>query len=312
MILLSSDLGSSLRHWEIAEYVAEGFVILACAGELVALIRRIPRRCREQIETWSTVVLVIALGIGLKCLMKTNELSGMEIGSLGEAAEQADEKARQAFADSNTALSHSKDALGKASLAQDSLGKAESEAEGAQTAASNALTLATAARREADSFEQDIKSAKEQSASAESHLADALQRTANAERELSELREQQKPRRILDEKRSLALALLKANVKGDIGISCLNSDKEGCDFAKDIADLLMEAGWQVSGPTGVMVLSASGGPPLGLTITIKAPPGPARAIILQRVFERIGFSAPGQLNANAPEDSVVLFVGTKP
>ena len=272
------------QHWEIAEYVAEGFVILGCAGELVALIRRIPRRCREQIETWSTVVLVIALGTGLKCLMKTNELSGMEIGSLGEAAEQADEKARQAIADSNTA----------------------------QTAASNAFTLAAAARREADSFEQDIKSAKEQSASAESHLADALQRTANAERELSELREQQKPRRILDEKRSLALALLKANVKGDIGISCLNSDKEGCDFAKDIADLLMEAGWQVSGPTGVMVLSASGGPPVGLTITIKAPPGPARASILQRVFERIGFSAPGQLNANAPEDSVVLFVGTKP
>jgi|SRR5438874_269537 hypothetical protein len=160
MILLSSNLASSVRHWEIAEYVAEGFVILGCAGELVALIRRIPRRCREQIETWSTVVLVIALGIGLKCLMKTNELSGMEIGSLGKAAEQADEKARRAIADSNTALSQSKDALGKASVAEDSLGKAEIEANAAQTASANALTLARGARQEADSFEADIKSAK--------------------------------------------------------------------------------------------------------------------------------------------------------
>src|SRR6266478_1511566 len=186
MVLLSSELASSLHRWELAEYISEGFVIAGCAGELVALIRRIPKRCREQIETWSTVVLVLALTIGLKCLIRTNELSGMVIGSLGEKAEEADNKAKTAIVDSSTALSQAKDALNKAGAAQSSLGKAESEARGAQTAASNALTLASGARKEADTFERDIKLAKDQAASAESHLAEALQKATDATRRLSE------------------------------------------------------------------------------------------------------------------------------
>jgi hypothetical protein len=149
MILLSSEVASSLFHWEIAEYIAEGFVILGCAGELVALIRRIPRRCREQIETCSTVVLVLALMVGLKCLIKTNALSEMEIGSLGEAAEQADKKARQAIADSNTALSQSKDALTKS-------GEAKNAADHAEQASGKASGTASRADKEAGRANQKV------------------------------------------------------------------------------------------------------------------------------------------------------------
>jgi hypothetical protein len=94
------------------------------------------------------------------------------VGSLKKQAEQADEKAKKAIADSSTALSQANDALGKAGKAQESLGKAEDEANKAETAASSALGTARQARQEAHSFEKEIASAKEAAAKAEAKLAD--------------------------------------------------------------------------------------------------------------------------------------------
>ena len=174
MILASSDIASSLRHWEWAEYISEGFVILGCAGELFADLgkRCVDRPLLQHIERWSTIVLVIALTVGLKCLVKTNEISGYVIGSLGDEADEADAKAKTAISDSTTALAQAKDALTKAGTAQESLGKAETEAKNAQTLAANAFTLSSGARKEADSFERDIVLAKEAAAKAEAKLAD--------------------------------------------------------------------------------------------------------------------------------------------
>jgi len=65
-------------------------------------------------------------------------------------------------------------------------GTAKDASDKAKASASGALTLAAGARKEADSFEADIKSAKQQAADAESHLADAMKRantlTAQLER----------------------------------------------------------------------------------------------------------------------------------
>lgn len=250
MILLSSELASSLHRWELAEYISEGFVIAGCAGELVALIRRIPKRCREQIVTWSTVILVLALTIGLKCLMKTNELSGMVIGSLGEKAEQADNKAKAAVVDSSTALSQAKDALNKAGEAQSSLARAEVEAKGAQMAASNALTLSSGARKEADSFEQDIKSAKEQAASAESHLAEALQKAADANRRLGEeeskraaIEQRIAARRLTAEQKNELISVLKPFAPTMVSLAWTGpGGQESADFASDFNDAILGAG----------------------------------------------------------------------
>src|SRR5437868_9295345 len=157
MIFASPDFASSLHRWELAEYISEGFVILACAGELIAdLAERLGERRRKRLERWSTILLVLALTIGLKCLVRTNELSGSVIGSLGEQAQEADRKAKAAISDSSTALCQAKDALSKAGKAQESLAKAEKEASNAEMAASGSLALARNAKKEADSFEQDI------------------------------------------------------------------------------------------------------------------------------------------------------------
>jgi hypothetical protein len=177
MMFVASDVSSlagSLSRWEWGEYISEAFVIIACAGELVADLGRkcLTRANRDRIERLSTILLVVALSASLICLVRTNELSGNVIGSLGKKADLADTKAKTAIADSSTALSQAKDALGEAEKAAGSLGKAEDEASTAQTAASNALALARGARQEADSFEKDIAAAKEAAAKAEAKLAD--------------------------------------------------------------------------------------------------------------------------------------------
>jgi hypothetical protein len=177
MILTASDIESlsrSLSRWEWGEYISEAFVIIACAGELIAdlEISWLTEERKKRLQRRSTILLVAALSVSLICLFRTNELSGSVIGSLGDKAEEADRKAREANTDSSTALSQAKDAMAKAGKAEDSLGKAEDEANKSQTASSNALTLARGARQEADSFEKDIRSAKDAAAKAEAKLAD--------------------------------------------------------------------------------------------------------------------------------------------
>jgi len=163
MVFASSDVASLLHRWEFSEYVSEGFVIVGCAGELVAdFFTRLPENIRKQIGTWSTIVLILALTIGLKCLIRTNELSGSVIGSLGDKAAEADRKAEKAISDSSAAFSQATDALTRAGKAEESLGKAENEAKSARTTASSALILAQGARTEADSFEHNLGVAQNQ------------------------------------------------------------------------------------------------------------------------------------------------------
>ena len=138
-------------------------MIVGCAGELVAdFFTGLPENIRKHIGTWSTIVLILALTVGLKCLIKTNELSGNVIGSLGDKAAQADKNANTAVFDSSKALSQATDALTRAGKAEESLGKAENEASSARTAASNALILARAAHQETDLFKKEIGEAKDQ------------------------------------------------------------------------------------------------------------------------------------------------------
>lgn len=108
MIFTPSDVSSlsqSLQRWEIAEYIFEGLVIVACAGELVAHLGRkcLTRARRDRIGLLSTILLVAALSMELLCLVKTNELSGRLIGSLSDKAEAADSKAQSAVDKSSLA-----------------------------------------------------------------------------------------------------------------------------------------------------------------------------------------------------------------
>lgn len=168
MIFTSSDVGSlsrSLSRWEIAEYVSEFFVVVGCGGELVAnFFTGLSENARKHVGNWSTVVLILALSVGLKSLIKTNELSGGVIGSLGDRAQQADATARKALTDSENASSQA--------------GDAEAKSGKANALSYNALGLARGARSEADS-------SKKEATKAENDLVATLQRTARLEQQLS-------------------------------------------------------------------------------------------------------------------------------
>jgi hypothetical protein len=122
----SSSVSTSLTRWEWTEYIAEAFVVLGCLGELVAEVgeKWLGERRSRRLERWSTVVLILALMVSLKALVRTNELSGFVIGSLGDKADRADAKAQTALTDSATAS-------GEAA-------QSKSTAEGAKTEADSA------------------------------------------------------------------------------------------------------------------------------------------------------------------------------
>jgi hypothetical protein len=92
MTLIASDISSlseSLSHWELAEYIFEAFVIIACVGELVADLATLPESRKKHLERASTMLLVVALTLELICLIRTNELSGNVIGSLGRGGPES-------------------------------------------------------------------------------------------------------------------------------------------------------------------------------------------------------------------------------
>ena len=238
-----SSLSNSLSRWETAEYVYAGLVALACAGEYVAdfttwfTAGREERR--KQLAKISTLVLIASLALELVCLVKTNSLSGLLIGSLSERAERADQKARTAITDSSTALSQARDAQARAGAAQDSLGRAQDEANKAQSAATSALTLARGAREEADSFERDIVSAKKQAADAESHLAEALKRAAVTSAELDRIKS---PRSLTDV--SGLVDILRPFGGTEFKFESVFADDESIHLLRQINAALESAGWK--------------------------------------------------------------------
>lgn len=104
MIFTTSDASSlarSLSCREYAEYASCALVALACFGEYVAdftnwFTAGIKER-KERLAKRSTLLLISALALELICLVKTNTISGLLIGSLSDKAGTADTKAQSAL-----------------------------------------------------------------------------------------------------------------------------------------------------------------------------------------------------------------------
>ena len=138
MTLTASDVGSlsnSLLWWERAEYVCAGLVAIACFGEYLADFTNWftggNKEKKERLAKRSTLLLIASLALELVCLVKTNSISGMLIGSLSEKAEAADTKAQSA--------------IEKSSIANTAAGKAQEQADAASGVADKAMQKARAA-----------------------------------------------------------------------------------------------------------------------------------------------------------------------
>jgi hypothetical protein len=180
MNLTASDVASlseSLSRWEIGEYICAGFVTIACAGEYVAEFTNwftggIKER-KERLAKRSTLLLIVALSLELICLVRTNILSGMLIGSLSEKAEEADRKAKAALGNSAAAMSSAHEAGIAAGNAQQ---KADNVAMQAQALMQNlGLTQLLFSARSVNNLNnliEQLKQFKGQAVTVRSYVAD--------------------------------------------------------------------------------------------------------------------------------------------
>lgn len=170
MSLIAPDveaLSRLLSRWEWGEYISEMFVIVACAGEWIADLKAtwLTLEQKSHLQRRSTILLIASLSLSLGCLIRTNELSGNVIGSLGDKAANADREARRAVFDSLHADSESSDALLQASQASARAGKAQSDVSATEREAKeldkdlDAVRWVVSARRiqDEDGLEQDLR-----------------------------------------------------------------------------------------------------------------------------------------------------------
>jgi len=153
MIFTASEVSSlaiSLEHWEWAEYASCALVALGCTGEYIAEFTDCwtggLKERKDRLAKRSTLLLISALALELMCLVKTNSISGMLIGSLSEKASAAETKAQSAFDKSVLAESNAGnasviagDALTDSKTAKDTAGKAQEKADGAAEQADDLL-----------------------------------------------------------------------------------------------------------------------------------------------------------------------------
>ncbi len=177
----------------------------------------------ERIGLWFFGIAVIAELLAYPYGQRNDDLSAQVIGSLDTKAQNAADNASKALTDSKDAETKSGDAVDKA-------GKAN-------LSSSNAIALARGARKEADSFERDIKSANNTAIAAEQHLKEALNDAAEAQAELNRLRS---PRSLIDES-GLIAALLP--FKGTEYTISVFQDDESIQLTKELGQVLDSAGW---------------------------------------------------------------------
>lgn len=290
MIFELSNVASSLHSWEAAEYVSEGFVILGCAGELVAdFFTKLPEKARRHIGTASTVVLILALTIGLKCLIKTNELSGNVIDTLGDKAQLADDKASQAMTDSGNAFSQASDA--------------EAEVGKAKALSSNALVLARAARRAADSSKEDADEAQKESA------ADN-ERTKRLEAQLSWRAVTPKQKADLGRKLLQSGSLLPL-MGLEIRLAYENQCNECEEFMIELREALEGFGARVSDDTEAIVLPPSPREGVLLEVNPKSANEAGPNLLLQ-TLKGLGIAQRGEVNPSIPPEVIQITVFQKP
>jgi hypothetical protein len=157
----------------------------------------------------------------------------------GKAAGQAKDASSGAVKSSGNALTLATSARKEADTFETDIKSANTNAASAESHLAEALKRAADAEKETDTFEADIAAAKKQAADAESHLADALQRAANSEAELERLKT---PRSIsrLDQ----FISDLKRFKGTKYAFQSVVQDEESINLLKSINEMLKQAGWE--------------------------------------------------------------------
>jgi hypothetical protein len=279
-----ASLSKSLSRWESAEYVFATLVAVACAGEYVAdftdwFTGGIEEQ-KKRLAKRSTLLLIAALALELTCLVKTNSISGLLIGSLSDKAEKADTKAQSAFDKAG-------EALGKSNVAKDAAGMAQDK-------------VGVVAKQADDLLTKYLK--------AENDLGE--ERKARSEYEAKNA-----PRRLSSEQAKLIKSRLLRFKVWTINITADGKSTEILDFASDIENVFRSAGFTVDSKQVMMFFEpgATSEQQRGLTLLYGAKRNKDAEVLLEAFRESglTGVNKPIHLGETGTKDELALQVLSK-
>lgn len=278
-----ASLDGLLSWWENAEYVAEAFGILGCAGEFTAEFTNVRTpEWRHQLSKLSLLVLITALAFELGALARTNSLSGQEIALLNGVA--ADARTRAANAEATA-----KGFDSKIAEAQRGTSEAQRDAEIAKKNASESDERAAANEKEAALLAKAAEDERLARAKIETRLA---------------------PRRVSSEQAKQLCLFVRVTGDHTIEIGSSFGTPEADDFAEDIARALMACGFSVTLTKSAFILPV----PRPLRMNF----GPNRrqdAENIDAALLKAGITTKAIERGPVPDhspDALRLFVGPKP
>jgi hypothetical protein len=135
------------------------------------------------------------------------------------------------------------------------------------------------------------------------------ERAAKVEKELLEVQERIKPRRLTSTQRAKLADKLSKGEKGTLDVLHLSGNVESQDFATDIVEVLVATGWTIK-RGGIEVI---GNIPIGLKIDLHDDKQIPQASSLQLALESaLELSVQARLRPTSPANTFVLIVGSKP
>lgn len=153
-------------------------------------------------------------------------------------------------------------------------------------------------------LEQDV-------ATATTEMAKQQARAATAERNLLEFQERFAPRVITAEQHKKLVDLLRAGPKGEITLSCIGDDVEGCAFTRQIWKVLKDSDWPPIKGNDIQFTLADNS--VGQAIFVHDVHNvPPYAAALQKAFESVGIHLDGVSSERRQAGEVVVKIAHKP
>lgn len=134
-------------------------------------------------------------------------------------------------------------------------------------------------------------------------------RTHKVEKDVTEIQERIKPRRITDAQRARLTQALKKSPKGQVQIASPIGDSEAQLFARQIREIFESSGW-----TGIkFTYNIFKGTPVGLSLNVRdGNKVPLFAEMLLQAFESSDIPVIGAYMPELPDETVEILVGMKP
>jgi hypothetical protein len=245
----------------------------------------------------------------------TGLLTALLYGKTGKYQEAVQSEANARISESNAEAKRAGESAGlaneRAGIANESAGKANERAEKLE---GQNIEL----RKDLESATAESRAKQSELATQQTVLATEQRKTAEAQREaaiaqlalkkhLEEVAERQTPRILTAEQKHLIVAILSARPKGEVEMEYpVNSAPETLDFANQIRQLLIEAGWKADNPVAAVLA----GTPKGLFVIVGVAQNPPAAA-LQEAFRSAGIPLEGELDAGLGK-KILFLVGHKP